>query len=84
MATLEDLKGFATVGNIYVDSTYTAEATPATDPITGEALEFGVNAFTTLPGGTASAVPANGSAMFITNVDLGTSRLYNGRPEKTP
>ncbi|MBR2964015.1 MAG: hypothetical protein IKC53_07405, partial [Lentisphaeria bacterium] len=83
MATLEDLKGFATVGNIYVDNSYTAETTPATDPITGEALEFGVNAFTTLPGGTASAVPANGSAMFITNVDLGTSRLYNGRPEKT-
>ena len=84
MATLEELQlnGFSTVGNIYVDSSYTAEATPATDPITGEALVFDTNAFGAIAGGTVSAVPADGSALFVTNVD-GVGNFYNGRAGST-
>jgi len=80
MATLEELQlnGFKAVGNIYVDNSYTEEATPATHPITGEALIFGVNAFTTIAGGTVAAAPEDGSALFVTNTNAAVN-FYNGR-----
>ena len=71
MATLDELKvkGFSTVGNIYVDGAYVDEAsTPATDPITGEALVFGENAFGDLTGDVLPALPEDGKAAFVTNV----------------
>ena len=86
MATLEELElnGFTTVGNIYVDSTWTATSTPATNPITGEAMTFGDNAFAALSGGTtAPAYPVDGSALFITNINVGGNRIWNGRADNT-
>ena len=83
MATLEELQlnGFSTVGNIYVDNSYTAEATPATDPITGEALVFDTNAFTDLTGADVlPALPEEDHAAFVTNVTRSFSdrNLYFG------
>ena len=86
MATLEELElnGFTTVGNIYVDSTWTATSTPATNEITGEAMTFGTNAFAALSGGTTTpAYPEDGSALFVTNVNVGGNRIWNGRNNST-
>jgi len=96
MATLEELElnGIATVGNIYVDGKYTATDTPATNPITGEALTFGENAFgafgptyqadnatvATMPTG---AYPTAGSAYYITNINIGDIRINTADQNST-
>ena len=87
MATLEELelKGFTTIGNIYVDGSYLSEeTTPPYDSITGEELIYGENAFGALSGGTTSTVyPADGSALFITNLSVGSSAIMGGRDNGT-
>ena len=62
-------------GNVYVDPSYTAEITGTTHPITGEELEFGVNAYAS--GGTTSNVPAEGGTIFFKNLDRLSSSIYN-------
>ena len=59
---------FTQTGNIYVDNSYSgAETTPATSPVTGEALEFGVNAFDNLNGSnTVPVAPEDGHAAIVT------------------
>ncbi len=83
MATLEELElnGFTTIGNIYVDGSYlTEETTPQCDSTTGEELIYGENAFGALSGGTTSpAYPADGSALFITNLSVGSNIILNAR-----
>ena len=83
MATLEELElnGFTTIGNIYVDGSYlTEETTPQCDSITGEELIYDENAFGALSGGTTSTVyPADGSALFITNLSVGSNIILNAR-----
>ena len=59
---------FTQYGNIYVDNNFTAESTPATSPVTGEALEFGVNAFDNHNGNnTVPVAPEDGHAAIVTN-----------------
>ena len=69
---------FAATGNIYVDSAYTSEeATPAVSPITGEALEFGVNTlsnFTVNNGNSPAINPDDENAIFVSNLNRGTAR----------
>ena len=96
MATLEELQlnGIATVGNIYVDGSYTATETPAQNAITQEALTFGDNAFgafgPTYPADNATvatmptgAYPEAGSAYYISNIDIGAVRINTADQNKT-
>ncbi len=66
-------------GNVYVNPAYTSQeaidALGGTSSITGEVLEFGVNAFAS--GGTTSNVPAEGGTIFFQDVDRFTSSIYN-------
>ena len=62
-------------GNVYVDPAYTAEITGTTHPITGEELEFNVNAYAS--GGTTTNVPAVGGTIFYNNWDNLGASVYN-------
>ncbi|MBR4717665.1 MAG: hypothetical protein IKP09_06365, partial [Lentisphaeria bacterium] len=69
---------FTSAGNIYVDPAYTSEeTTPATSPITGEALTFGENTlinFTANNNNSPAIQPEDGHAIFISNLNRGTAR----------
>ena len=72
---------FAKTGNLYVDPSYkSAETTPEASPITEEALVFGVNAIDNFTKNSNNspdynlAVPADGGAYFVSNLDRGTAR----------
>ena len=69
---------FTQTGNIYVDPSYTSEeATPATSPITGEALTFGENTLTNLTANNNNSPainPEDGHAFFVSNLKRNTAR----------
>ncbi len=69
---------FTSTGNIYVDPAYASEeTTPATSPITGEALVFGENTlanFTVNNNSSPALNPEDGHATFVSNLKRGTAR----------
>ena len=75
------LDEFSATGNIYVDPAFkSAEATPATSPITGEALTYGTNTltnFTRNNNNSPDKSPGGTNAIFVSNLDRGTSRGNN-------
>ena len=70
---------FTVTGNVYVDPGYTAEGTPETSPITGEALVFGTNTLTNFTKNNNNSpdygmIVPDEHAIFVSNLDRGTSR----------
>ena len=59
--------------NVYVDPSYSDTTTPATSPITGEALVWGVNAFNSIESNYVTDV--SGDTVWV---DEGYTVYYNG------
>ena len=78
LSEADPLVDFTKTGNIYVDPSYTSEeTTPATSPITGEALTFGENTLTTFSANNNNSPaiqPEDGHAIFVSNLKRNTAR----------